>query len=283
MARFPFVNAAATCCAALRVCAHVIRGVAEISLLFPRLTRSSRDRHVQAWARALLKRLDVELKIIGTPPRQGPLLLVSNHISWIDIVALHATCHCRFVAKADVRRWPLIGTLATGGGTLYVERESRRDAMRVVQCMVQALGDGDILAVFPEGTTGNGASVLPFHANLIEAAILADSRVQPVAIQFVDAKSGGPSQAVNYMGDQSLVSSIWRTLSARDLCAIVEFGRLQRAEGRDRRAWAQGLRSEIITMRLANAFSNSEGRQTVRGGERRHREAAFPLIETDKT
>ena len=173
---------AATCSAAWR------RSV----LLFPWLTQSSRDRHVQAWARTLLKRLDVELKIVGTPPREGPLLLVSNHISWVDIVALHAACHCRFVAKADVKRWPLIGILATGGGTLYVQRESRRDAMRVVHRMAQALETATSLQCFPEGTTGDGESVLPFHANLIQAAIAADSPVQPVAIQFVDAKSGEP-------------------------------------------------------------------------------------------
>jgi 1-acyl-sn-glycerol-3-phosphate acyltransferase len=251
VARFYVGKAAATGYAALWVCAHVIRGVVEISLLFPRLGRLGRDRHVQAWARGLLRRLDVELKIVGAPPREGPLLIVSNHISWIDIVALHAVCHCRFVAKAAVRRWPLIGILATGGGTLYVERGSRRDAMRIVHCIVQALGDGDIIAVFPEGTTGNGESVLPFHPNLIQAAILAGSLVQPVAIQFVDAKSGAPSHAVNYMDDQSLAGSIWRTLSARDLCAVVSFGRPQRADGRDRRAWTQELRSEIVAMRLA--------------------------------
>jgi 1-acyl-sn-glycerol-3-phosphate acyltransferase len=245
------VSAATTCWAALRVWVHVLRGLAEIVLLFPGLTRSGRDRHVQTWARTLLKRLDVELKMVGAPPRQGPLLLVSNHISWVDIVALHAVCHCRFVAKADVKQWPLIGILATGGGTLYVQRESRRDAMRVVHRMAQALRAGDILAVFPEGTTGDGESVLPFHANLIQAAISANSPVQPVAIQFVDTRSGTPSQAVNYMGDESLVSSIWRTLSARDLCAVVAFGEVQRADGRDRRAWAQELRSEIVAMRQA--------------------------------
>jgi 1-acyl-sn-glycerol-3-phosphate acyltransferase len=245
------VNAATTCWAALRVSVHVLRGLAEIVLLFPRLTRPGRDRHVQTWARTLLKRLDVELKMVGAPPREGPLLLVSNHISWVDIVALHAVCHCRFVAKADVKQWPLIGILATGGGTLYVQRESRRDAMRVVHRMAQALRAGDILAVFPEGTTGDGESVLPFHANLIQAAISANSPVQPVAIQFVDTKSGTPSQAVNYMGDESLVSSIWRTLSARDLCAVVAFGAVQRADGRDRRALAQELRSEIVAMRQA--------------------------------
>jgi 1-acyl-sn-glycerol-3-phosphate acyltransferase len=134
---------------------------------------------------------------------------------------------------------------------LYVRRESRRDVMRVVHRMAQALRAGDILAVFPEGTTGDGESVLPFHANLIQAAISANSPVQPVAILFVHAKSGTPSQAVNYMGDETLVSSIWRTLSARDLCVVVAFGAVQRADGRDRRAWAQELRSEIIAMRQA--------------------------------
>jgi 1-acyl-sn-glycerol-3-phosphate acyltransferase len=179
------------------------------------------------------------------------MLLVSNHISWLDIMALHAVCHCRFVSKADVKRWPLIGTLATGGGTLYVERESRRDAMRIVHRMAQALQDGDILAVFPEGTTGDGTSVLPFHSNLIQAAIWADAPVQPVALQFVDGRSGTARPDVRYMGDDSLVGSIWRTLCAQDLSAVLEFGSPQRADGRDRRAWAQELRKVIGAMRQA--------------------------------
>ncbi len=219
----------------------------------------------RAWARTLLKRLDVELKIVGAPPRAGPLLLVSNHISWVDILALHAACHCRFVAKADVKRWPLIGTLATGGGTLYVQRESRRDAMRIVHRMAQALQDGDILAVFPEGTTGDGESVLPFHANLIQAAICDECARAARGDPFVDARSGTPSQAVNYMGDESLVGSIWRTLRAPDVCAVLAFGTAQRADGRDRRAWAKDLREEIIARR------DGSGRQLDRGSPNRAR------------
>lgn len=228
---------------------HLLRWCAEVVWLFPRRTQAGRSRQVQAWARTLLTRLDVDLKIVGTPPPAGPLLLVANHISWVDILALHATCHCRFVAKADVKRWPLIGTLATGAGTLYVQRESRRDAMRMVHDMEQVLRDGNILAVFPEGTTGDGDSVLPFHANLIQAAIAADAPVQPVAIRFVDARSGRSSHVVSYMGDESLVRSIWRTLSAQELCAVVSFGTVQHANGRDRRVWVQELRSEIVAMR----------------------------------
>lgn len=251
------MNVAITCWAAFRLGMHLLCYVMQVVLIFPRLTKAGRHRQVQAWACTLLKRLDVELKVIGAPPQQGPLLLVSNHMSWVDILALHAACQCRFVAKADVKRWPILGTLATGGGTLYVQRESRRDAMRVVHQMAEALQDGDILAIFPEGTTSDGESVLPFHANLIQAAISADAPVQPVALQFVDGQSGRPSQAVSYMGDESLVSSIWRTLCARELRAVVAFGAPQRADGRNRRAWAQELRTEITVMRQERARRTS--------------------------
>jgi 1-acyl-sn-glycerol-3-phosphate acyltransferase len=230
---------------------HMLRWCVEVVWRFPRLSQARRSRRVQAWALTLLTRLDVELKIVGTPPQAGPLLLVANHISWVDILVFHATCHCRFVAKADVKRWPIIGTLATGAGTLYVQRESRRDAMRIVRDMEQVFTEENILVVFPEGTTGDGDSVLPFHANLIQAAISADAPVQAVAIQYVDAQAGKSSRAVSYTGDESLMRSIWRTLAAQPLCAVVSFGRVQRADGRDRRTLAQELRNEIVAMRQA--------------------------------
>lgn len=197
----------------------------------------------------MLERLSIELRVVGAPAPAGPLLLVANHVSWVDILALHSVCPCRFVAKADVERWPLFGTIVTGGGTLYVKRESRQDAMRVVHRMVEALTAGDILAVFPEGTTSDGSSVLPFHSGLIQAAITAEAPVQPVALQIVDRRSGRPSRAASYMGDESLAGSVWRTLRARELCAVVTFGAPQRAAGRDRRVWAKDLRHEIAAMR----------------------------------
>jgi 1-acyl-sn-glycerol-3-phosphate acyltransferase len=235
----------------VRLFATVLHGFVQVVVLFPRLSRSQRDNRVQTWARTVLTRLGVEMSVVGTPARVGPMLLVSNHISWLDIMALHAICHCRFVAKADVRGWPLVGRMATGGGTLYVERESRRDTMRIVHRMAEALRDGDVLAIFPEGTTGDGASVLPFHSNLLQAAIRADAPVQPVALQLIDGRAGTPSADVRYMRDDSLVGSIWRTLRARDLRAVVMFGTPQRSGGRNRRAWSQTLRSEIAAMRQA--------------------------------
>jgi len=129
---------------------HLLRGLATIVWQFPRLTPAERDRHVQAWAAAMLLRLGVTLEIAGQPPVIGPMLLVCNHVSWLDIIVLHAAHHCRFVSKADVGRWPIVGRLATGAGTLYIERSSRRDAMRVVHDMVQALRErGRELGDFP--------------------------------------------------------------------------------------------------------------------------------------
>ena len=226
-----------------------VGGWLTIVLLFPRMSTAAREQRVQEWARRMLRVLGVALQVHGDAGVQGPLLLVANHISWLDILVMHAARHCRFVSKSDVKRWPLIGTLATGGGTLYIERESRRDAMRVVHRMAESLGKGEILAVFPEGTTTDGLSMLPFHGNLIQPAITADAPAQPVALSFIDAASGQPSLTASYIGDDSLLGSLWRSVSGPPVTAIVRFGQPQQAGGRDRRRWAQELRSAVEELR----------------------------------
>jgi 1-acyl-sn-glycerol-3-phosphate acyltransferase len=177
------------------------------------------------------------------------MLLAANHISWLDIVVVHAARHCRFVSKDEVARWPMVSTLANAAGTLYITRESRRDAMRVVHQMAQCLRDGDVLGIFPEGTTGDGSTLLPFHANLLQAAISADAPVQPVALQFADATTGQISFAPCYVGDDTLWQSLWRTLCADNVQAVVHFGEPERAQGRDRRTWAADLRETIGRLR----------------------------------
>lgn len=234
-----------------RLLLHVLWGALQILIDFPRRNQAYRDLRVQVWAARALACMGVRLRVVGTPPAGGPLLLVANHISWLDIVVLHAARHCRFVSKDDVRRWPLIGMLATGAGTLYVKRSSSRDAMRVVHRMTDALRDGDVLAVFPEGTTSDGRSLLPFHANLLQAAISAPSPVLPVALSYSDAGASGPSRAVTYIDDETLAGSIWRTLGAQELTATVVFGAEQNADGRDRRTWAHALRESVQALRGA--------------------------------
>ncbi len=236
----------------MRACTHIVAGMLTILLRFPRLSAEQRALRVQVWSRGLLACLGIRLELQGDATLPGPLLLVANHISWLDITALHAARFCRFVSKADVARWPLIGAMAHGAGTLFIQRESRRDAMRVVHHMAESLRAGDVLAVFPEGTTSDGVDLLPFHANLLQAAITAEASVQPVALQFFD-RSGERSLAPCYVGDDTLVSSVWRTARARGITVRIVFGVPQAAQGQERRAWAQALREDVIRLRAPSS------------------------------
>jgi 1-acyl-sn-glycerol-3-phosphate acyltransferase len=233
----------------LRALVHALGGLATILVLFPRWDAPRREARVQAWSLRMLEVLGVRLELRGQPPATGGVLLVANHISWLDILVMHASRYCRFVSKADVKHWPMIGTLATGGGTIYIERESRRDALRVVHHVAESLKRGDVVAVFPEGTTSDGRTLLPFHANMIQAAVSAGAAVQPVGLRFVDTATGAVSLTPCYVDDDTLLSSAWRTLAGPPVTAVVTYGEPQHANGRDRRAWAADLRSAVDGLR----------------------------------
>ncbi|WP_310627120.1 lysophospholipid acyltransferase family protein [Limnohabitans sp.] len=228
----------------VRVIAWVLRGYWHVRLGFSKLSDDQQARAVEVWARGMLAIIGIEVRVKGHPAL-GPVLMAANHISWLDILVMHAACHCRFVAKSEIRSWPLVGVLTTGGGSLYIERGSRNDAMRVVHQMAEALQQGHVLAVFPEGATGDGITVLPFHANLLQAAVAAHAPIQPVALQFIDAHTHDVSLAPCYRDDDTLASSLWRTLCAPPLLAQVRYGDKQYADGRSRREWAQDLHATV--------------------------------------
>ena len=233
----------------LKIAPHVVAGLYFIYGHFPKWSSEKRSRYVEYWAHGLIQRLSIQLVVKGEPPRAGPVLLVANHISWLDILVMHAARHCRFVSKADVKNWPVIGTLADASGTLFIERTSKRDALRMVDEMSQALKNGDILAVFPEGTTGNGIDLLPFHSNLLQAAVLAEAPVQPVAMKFVEAHSGEISHGPSFVGDETFLASLWRTLKSSGIVAVVNYGEVQSTSERDRRLITDVVRNDIERLR----------------------------------
>ena len=243
------MNTLKACGKLMRALLHILSGFFTILLVFPRLSQEQREQRTQAWSLAMLDRLRIKVIVEGQPAVSGPVMLVANHMSWLDITAMHAARFCRFVSKSDVKQWPFIGKLASGIGTLFVERASRRDAMRVVHHMAASLRAGDVLGVFPEGTTSDGTTLLPFHANLFEAAITTNVPVQPVALQFLDTTTGKPSFAPCYINDDTMLGSVWRTLLAPGIAVKITFGELQWAKGRTRREWAQAVRADIEAMR----------------------------------
>ena len=230
----------------LRLTVHVLQGLALIKLRFPSIERAAQLAHVKRWSGKTLRILGVELQLEGELPGQGAKMLVANHISWLDIAAVHAVLpEARFVSKADVRDWPVVGALVTGVGTLYIERTSKRDALRVVHQAAAALKAGDTVAFFPEGTTGPGPELLPFHGNLLQAAISTETPVQPLVIRWHEPGHRF-SPAARFIGDMSLVQSLWNIASARGLAVQLALLPARAATlGDERRALAEQLRSQI--------------------------------------
>lgn len=202
----------------LKLLAHGLHGVWIGATRLCVLPPQARARVIEAWAQRTLQICGVRLEIHGNALPTAGALLVANHVSWLDIEVIHAWHAARFVAKHEINRWPLIGHLARAAGTLFLKREKRADARRLVGDMVTALQAGQCVVVFAEGTTSNGKTLLPFHANLLHAAVVCGAPVQPLAISYRD-RQGRPSEAPVFGVNISLFASIRAVLRARPLVA----------------------------------------------------------------
>ena len=222
---------------------HLLHGALLCAVVFRFLTPTQRQQRVGWWSRRMLRMLGIALASRGTP-RGGATLVVANHVSWLDILAINAVQPARFVSKADVRGWPLIGWLVACGGTLFIERERKRDALRVVHQVAEALQQGQVVAVFPEGTTSEGHELLPFHANLLQAAISTATPIQPVALRFSDERHR-VSPAAAYVGDTHLLHSLWMAVTAPRLRAQLSWLPAVETRHADRRALAERLQQAI--------------------------------------
>ena len=227
-----------------RTLAHLAHGMAVMRLRFPSLDAADRHARIQWWSATVLERMGIRLTVHGTP-RTRATLLVANHVSWLDIAAIHAAVpRARFVSKADIKAWPLVGWLVAGAGTLFIERESKRDALRVVHQMAEALRAGDMVAVFPEGTTGRGRDLLPFHANLLQAAVATATPVQPLVLRFHDAAHAF-SPAAEFVGETTLLQSLWTIACTEGLAIEIRLLDVEVSAPTDRRALAARLRERI--------------------------------------
>jgi 1-acyl-sn-glycerol-3-phosphate acyltransferase len=219
------------------------RGLLTVRRLSAATPPAHREAQIQRWACAVLQALGIQVRLQGAI--QPGLLLVANHVSWLDVIVLHSLCpQARFVAKADVLRWPVIGRLALGAGTLFVQRDRPRLAARVVSEVASVLGSGGTVMVFPEGTTTDGVAVLPFRSSLLQAAFAGNGTAQPIALRYAEG-THAISPSVRYLGDDSLVQSIWWLCRARGVVANVNALPLRAARNADRKAFAAALRADI--------------------------------------
>lgn len=229
----------------VRSVVHGLHGLAIVLLRFGAADAAQREAYIQWWSAKMLRTMGIALRVDGTP-HVGGTLLFANHISWLDIMAVHAVCpRARFVSKADVKHWPLISRLVDAAGTLYLERERKRDALRVVHLMASALQAGEAVAVFPEGTTSDGRALLPFHANLLQAAIATGTPVQPVALRFSDRHDAVMSRAIEFVGATTLAQSLWMVACGDEVVVRVQLLPPVATAGADRRVLSESLRAQI--------------------------------------
>ncbi|MFJ8105955.1 lysophospholipid acyltransferase family protein [Streptomyces sp. NPDC096132] len=198
------------------------------------------------WSRAVVRAAGVRIRVTGgTAPRTGGLLLVANHISWLDIPLLAGVRPARMLAKTEIRNWPVAGALAARGA-LFIDRDRLRALPGTVARIAEAMGSGQAVAVFPEGSTWCGRAQGHFRRAAFQAALDAGVPVQPVRIRYRDGR-GAASTAAAYVGDDSLLTSLWRVASARGLVAEVEVLPLIEPGGHaDRRTLARAAEARTL-------------------------------------
>ncbi len=238
---------------------HVLEGVATTTFVFPLLKPAARRKVIRRWCRRLLRMLNVDARMHGDlDPVQRNVLVVANHISWLDIFVLNAVQPVRFVAKSELARWPVAGRLIKDVGTLFVERDRRRDARRVNANAAHALAGGDVVAVFPEGTTTDGTALLPFKSSLLQPIVDAEGHVQPMAIRY-RAATGEHSVVPAYVGDLSFLRSFWRVTGARSLVVDLHASPALAARATHRRDLARSAEAAIRAALAQPAVATAPG------------------------
>ena len=199
---------------------HVVVDLPVVMLLMAfggaRLEQSA----VRWWASGLVRLFGFRLRRLGTP-LPGVAMFVANHVSWVDIVALHSQRMMGFVAKREIAGWPLVGWMARRAGTIFHQRGNTESLGGVLEQMLARLRAGSAVGVFPEGRTRNGAEVGPFHARIFTAAVDAGVPVQPVALRYGE---GGRDQAqVAFRPGENFLANFLRLLGEPPRAAEVCF------------------------------------------------------------
>lgn len=223
---------------AVRLLLHILSGLAQ-SAIYPHLDQPAQRRMAQNWSARLLSILCIRWSYRGTtpPPEAQRVMLAANHISWLDVYALITVCPARFVAKAEIRNWPLLGWLSRNAGTLFIERTKRRDTARINEHIGNALTIGDRVAVFPEGTTSDGTMLRHFHASLLQPAVTVAATLYPVAIRYTNI-AGKTSESAPYTGI-TMLESVRRILEEPWIDVELIFADPISSSGKNRRELAR--------------------------------------------
>ena len=229
----------------LRLALHMAWLALGTAAFFPLISDTRRLHLRQRWSHRILTILAIELEALPTDAPPGSLI-VANHISWLDIFAINALRPASFVAKTEIRQWPFIGWLAARHDTVFLRRGSRGHA-RMVNAEIDALlNEGRDAAIFPEGTTTDGTTLLGFHAALLQPAIETGRPILPLALSYHDA-NGDISLAPSYAGETTMKQCFVAILACRQLTVRVTLSPTIHTAGMNRREVSQLAHNAIAS------------------------------------
>lgn len=176
------------------------------------------------WTYSFIWASNMKVRVVGTPPKP-PFFLVSNHLSYTDIAALRNAVPGVFVAKADIRGWPLAGRICRDMGTIFIDRANRRDIPRAGELVMERLDQGEGVVVFPEGTSTKGEEILKFNSSFLEFAARCDIPVSYASLSYATPTGETPaSLAVAWWEDISFFKHLWRMMKISEYTATITFG-----------------------------------------------------------
>lgn len=229
---------------------HVTVGLAVVMAMINPLTARVRlrgerldERTIRLWSILMVRAFGMRVRRFGKPV-PGGVLVVANHVSWIDITLLHSQRMVGFVAKAEIERWPLIGWLASRGGTIFHHRGDNESLHGVMHQMLQRLQLGSAVGVFPEGRTNDGKAIGAFHARIFQPAVLAGVPAQPVALKY--GAQGSAQTIVAFRPRENFLQNFWRLLGEPSRLVEVHFLEPVSVDEGGRRRMAEISRERII-------------------------------------
>jgi len=244
---------------------HAARAALTLRFLYPRASPERRRALMQRWCAKLLAILNIQVQVEGDPPSRGEhaAMIAANHVSFVDIMLISSVCPTRFVAKSEIRAWPLAGWIADRAGTLFIRRDQMRDMARIDARVREMLAEGDCVGLFPEGITTEGDELRKFHSSLFEPAVANGARVHPAAIRY-EHPDGSLCRQMSFIGERTFMESLGLIVRQRAVRARIMFAAPVETAGGSRREVASQVEARVATLlglsRAGNPPSTRAGR-----------------------
>ena len=257
----------------LRLLTHVAMGLVIVGFVFRRVSPNRRARLTGWWARKLLCILNIVLSVHGARPsaKTRNLIVAANHVSWVDIFVISAAHPARFVAKSEIRDWPIAGWFCDKAGTIFIRRTRRSDTAKINELMHTALAEGATIGFFPEGTTTKGNKLLKFHTSLFEPAVVNSATLSPAAICY-RTNDGERTDAIAFIGELSFAESVGLIIRQKSMIAQITFALPIKATGLTRRELALQAETAVAAIlgvappHAHHRFTNSLDEETINSG-----------------